>query len=117
MKYKGIYKILQKRKRSVPGFTYDDRSCWGNNDYTAQLTPLWICAEDRATGCRLWITQTSAAALRISYVRIDEIGKRMGHETHIRCKSRTELAIRLERLFAALDEESAESSWKGAKAA
>ena len=42
---------------------------------TARLTPLWICVEDTSIGYRLWITQTSASALHISYVKIDAQGK------------------------------------------
>lgn len=103
MKYKRIYEILRKRKQKVNGFSYDDRSCWGKEDYTARLTPLWICVEDPSIGYRLWITQTSAAALHISYVKTDAQGKRAGMETHIRCRSKTELADRLERLFSVLD--------------
>lgn len=103
MKYKRIYEILRKRKHKVSGFSYDDRSCWDKKDYTACLTPLWICVEDPSIGCRLWITQTSASALHISYVKIDAQGKRASMETHIRCRSKTELADRLERLFSVLD--------------
>ena len=62
MKYKRVYEILRKRKQKVSGFSYDDRSCWDKEDYTARLTPLWICAEDKSIGYRLWITQTSASA-------------------------------------------------------
>lgn len=113
MKYKRIYEILAARKFAVKGFTYDDRSCWSRKDYTARLTPLWICVEDPSIGCRLWITQTSASILHISYVKLDKHGKRMGHERHIRCKSKTELADRLERLFSELDSATVKYGGKG----
>ena len=32
MRYKRIYEILNERKRGVPGFAYDDRSCWKRKD-------------------------------------------------------------------------------------
>ena len=117
MKYKRIYEILRKRKHKVSGFSYDDRSCWDKKDYTARLTPLWICVEDPSIGCRLWITQTSASALHISYVKIDALGKRAGMETHIRCRSKTELADRLERFFSVLDTAARRGGGKGENAA
>ena len=117
MKYKKVYEILNKRRFAMKGFSYDDRSCWRERDYTARLTPLWICAEDRSTGHRLWITQTSATAMHISYVKIDVRGKRMGIESHIRCKSKDELVNRLERLFAAWDKAAEDDGEKGEKAA
>jgi hypothetical protein len=117
MKYKRVYEILRKRKQKVSGFSYVDRSCWGKEDYTARLTPLWICVEDTSIGYRLWITQTSASALHISYVKIDAQGKRDGTEKHIRCRSKIELADRLERLFSVLDAAAAKSGRKRGKAA
>lgn len=117
MKYKKVYEILNKRRFATKGFSYDDRSCWRERGYSARLTPLWICAEDYSIGYRLWITQTSPTAMHISYVKIDMQGKRTGIESHIRCKSKNELANRLERLFAVWDKAAEDDGEKGEKAA
>jgi|GEM_PF-539337 len=117
MKYKRIYEILRKRRQKVDGFSYIDRSCWNRNDYTARLTPLWICMEDKSINYRLWITQTSTSAMHISYVQINGQGERVGKEQHIRCRSKIELADRLERLFSVLDAAAGKGGGKERKAA
>ena len=103
MRYKRIYEILNERKRGVPGFADEDRSGWKRKDCGAWITPLWICAEVRSVGYRVWVTQSSASALHISYVKLDRRGRRADKEQHIRCRSRAELTARLERLFAEWD--------------
>ena len=59
MKYKAIYDVLNERRQTTPGFCYHDRSGWRAypQTYMTMQCPLWIIAEDAATGRRLWITQ------------------------------------------------------------
>ena len=59
MKYKAVYDVLNERRQTTPGFCYHDRSGWRAypQTYMTMQCPLWIIAEDAATGRRLWITQ------------------------------------------------------------
>ena len=59
MKYKAVYDVLNERRQTTPGFCYHDRSGWRaySQTYMTMQCPLWIIAEDAATGRRLWITQ------------------------------------------------------------
>ena len=59
MKYKAVYDVLNERRQTTPGFCYHDRSGWRAypQTYMTMQCPLWITAEDAATGRRLWITQ------------------------------------------------------------
>lgn len=59
MKYKAVYDVLNERRQTTPGFCYHDRSGWRAypQTYMTMQRPLWIIAEDAATGRRLWITQ------------------------------------------------------------
>lgn len=61
MKYKAIYSVLEKRGREVPGFRYDDRSCWrlARLTYIDRLHSLWIIAVDPATGERFGSPMTA----------------------------------------------------------
>ena len=75
MKYKAIYDVLNERRQTTPGFCYHDRSGWRAypQTYMTMQCPLWIIAEDAATGRRLWITQE-------------------GTRYRITCENRTKLA-------------------------
>lgn len=53
--------------------------------------PLWIIAEDAATGRRLWITQ-EGTRFSISIRRMDEQGRNYGPTYRITCENRTKLA-------------------------
>lgn len=73
MKYKAIYDVLNERRQTTPGFCYHDRSGWRAypQTYMTMQCPLWIIAEDAATGRRLWITQ-EGTRFSISIRRMDE---------------------------------------------
>ena len=55
MKYKAVYDVLNERRQTTPGFCYHDRSGWRAypQTYMTMQRPLWIIAEDAATGRRL----------------------------------------------------------------
>ena len=53
--------------------------------------PLWIIAEDAATGRRLWITQ-EGTRFSISIRRMDEQRHNYGPTYRITCENRTKLA-------------------------
>ena len=73
MKYKAVYDVLNERRQTTPGFCYHDRSGWHAYPQTRMTMqcPLWIIAEDAATGRRLWITQ-EGTRFSISIRRMDE---------------------------------------------
>lgn len=73
MKYKAVYDVLNERRQTTPGFCYHDRSGWRAypQTYMTMQCPLWIIAEDAATGRRLWITQ-EVTRFSISIRRMDE---------------------------------------------
>ena len=73
MKYKAVYDVLNERRQTTPGFCYHDRSGWRAypQTYMTMQRPLWIIAEDAATGRRLWITQ-EGTRFSISIRRMDE---------------------------------------------
>ena len=52
MKYKAVYDVLNERRQTTPGFCYHDRSGWRAypQTYMTMQCPLWIIAEDAATG-------------------------------------------------------------------
>ena len=56
-----------------------------------RTAPLWIIAEDAATGRRLWITQ-EGTRFNISIRRMDEQGRNYGPTYRITCENRTKLA-------------------------
>lgn len=59
--------------------------------YMTMQRPLWIIAEDAATGRRLWITQ-EGTRFSISIRRMDEQRNNYGPTYRITCENRTKLA-------------------------
>lgn len=59
MKYQEVYAILNQRRDTVPGFSYQDYSGWRAPEQTpeARQYPLWIVASDNTTNKRFWILQ------------------------------------------------------------
>lgn len=93
MKYKAVYDVLNERRQATPGFCYHDRSGWRAypQTYMTMQYPLWIIAEDAATGRRLWITQ-EGTRFSISIRRMDEQRRNYGSTYRITCENRTKLA-------------------------
>ena len=93
MKYKAVYDVLNERRQATPGFCYHDRSGWRAypQTYMTMQYPLWIIAEDAATGRRLWITQ-EGTRFSISIRRMDEQRRNYGPTYRITCENRTKLA-------------------------
>ena len=93
MKYKAVYDVLNEWRQTIPGFCYHDRSGWRAypQTYMTMQYPLWIIAEDAATGRRLWITQ-EGTRFSISIRRMDEQGRNYGPTYRITCENRTKLA-------------------------
>lgn len=101
MKYRELYSILENRRLSTPGFRYDDRSGWRNfnaSPYINQIRPLWIIVEDSSAGQRIWITQ-DGPDMEITVCEMDAQGRNGKTLQRISCKTKTELAERLRRLF------------------
>ena len=63
----------------------------GVTPYMTMQRPLWIIAEDAATGRRLWITQ-EGTRFSISIRRMDEQRNNYGPTYRITCENRTKLA-------------------------
>ena len=84
MKYKAVYDVLNERRQTTPGFCYHDRSGWRaySQTYMTMQCPLWIIAEDAATGRRF----------SISIRRMDEQRRNYGPTYRITCENRTKLA-------------------------
>jgi len=100
MKYKEIYKALERRWQVSPGFRFVDYSGWRNpSNSNASYRPLWIIVEDKLGKRCIWITQ-SGTAMAINWQRMDENGHGIGESVRIRCKNKTEMAQKLEQLFA-----------------
>lgn len=93
MKYKAVYDVLNERRQTSPGFCYDDRSGWraSPQTYMTMQRPLWIIAEDTATGRRLWITQ-EGTRFGIAIQRMDAQKHNYGPTCHLICENRTKLA-------------------------
>ena len=89
-RYKAVYDVLNERRQTTPGFCYHDRSGWRaySQTYMTMQCPLWIIAEDAATGRRLWITQ-EGTRFSISIRRMDEQGRNYGPTYRITCENRT----------------------------
>lgn len=104
MKYREIYKALERRWRSSPGFRYSDFSGWrqGKQNHITISHPLWIVVEDRAAMLRIWITHTGTV-MSITYVSMDEDGNNLGESHRIHCTNRTHMAQELERLLTGQD--------------
>lgn len=85
--------VLNERRQTTPGFCYHDRSGWRAypQTYMTMQCPLWIIAEDAATGRRLWITQ-EGPRFSISIRRMDEQRHNYGPTYRITCENRTKLA-------------------------
>ena len=92
MKYKAVYDVLNERRQTAPGFCYDDRSGWrAYPHYMTMQRPLWIIAEDPATGRRLWITQ-EGTRFSIAIRKMDKQKHNYGPTYHLTCENRTRLA-------------------------
>ena len=97
MKYRKIYEALERRWQVSPGFRFTDFSGWrkaGGGD-----TPLWIVAEDKLSGQRVWLTQIGGQ-LSIMYKKMDEKGLCCGETRSILCKDQAHMAREIDALFA-----------------
>ncbi|MFR3664404.1 hypothetical protein [Flintibacter sp.] len=97
MKYRKIYEALERRWQVSPGFRFTDFSGWRNSK--GGYTPLWIVAEDKLSGQRVWITQFGRQ-LSITYKNMDEKGVCYGESRRIFCRDQTHMAQELDTLFA-----------------
>lgn len=104
MKYRELYKVLQHRTLHSPGFSYNDRSGWRVNPptYIQLVNPLAVIAVDKVLRYRFWINH-SGRVLSISYCRINQLGANTGNTWNIRCSTKKELAVQLEKLFLELE--------------
>lgn len=104
MKYRKIYKALERRWQASPGFSFSDFSGWRSpmQDHAAAYRPLWIVVEDRATMRRIWLTQMGSK-LEIIYMAMDANGFNQGQSHRIPCSSKGHMAQELDSLFARLD--------------
>lgn len=100
MKYKQVYDLLQERQSTVAGFRYIDRSGWRSpvQDYVTRYRPLWIIAEDPACSRRIWITQ-EGYDMQITVAEMDAQGKNHNSSLRVACRTKTELATGLRKLF------------------
>ena len=104
MKYRELYKVLQHRMLHSPVFSYNDRSGWRVNPptYIQLVNPLDVIAVDKVLRYRFWINH-SGRVLSISYCRINQLGANTGNTWNIRCSTKKELAVQLEKLFLELE--------------
>lgn len=100
----GIYKALEHRWQTSPGFRFSDFSGWRNyrQDYASAYRPLWIVIEERATMRRIWVTQVGDE-MEITYMAMDNKGFNQGQPYRIHCPGTAQMARELENLFARLD--------------
>lgn len=97
MKYRKIYEALERRWQVSPGFRFADFSGWRNP--RNKNTPLWIVAEDKLSGQRVWLTQIGGQ-LSIMYKKMDEKSLCYGESRSIPCKDQTHMAQEIDALFA-----------------
>ena len=97
MKYREIYKALERRWKVSPGFRFSDISGWRNP--RANQPPLWIVVEDRLRGLRVWLTQVGRD-LSITYKKMDKQGVCYGESVRIGCTNQKHMAQELDTLFA-----------------
>lgn len=100
MKYREIYKALERRWQVSPGFCFSDFSGWRNprSAYNSHRPPLWIVVVDRVSMQRIWITH-ECGILEVNYTNINEQGHRCGELYRSRFNSQTEAVKALERVF------------------
>lgn len=104
MKYRSLYKLLEHRQNHNPGFRYTDYSTGNSIPHTAAqpIRPLWIIAEDKSTGHRIWITQLRRE-LTLTYAKMDSAGRNPGLACTIRCNTQHQLVAEIKHLFGELD--------------
>ncbi len=100
MKYREIYKALERRWKVSPGFRFSDFSGWRNpkGTYIDRTRLLWIVVEDRVSKQRIWLTH-DAGVLKISCTKIDEHGKNHGKTQHVICSTQADMVREFEKLF------------------
>ena len=100
MKYREIYKALERRWKVSPGFRFSDFSGWRNprGSYIDRTRLLWIVVEDRLSKQRIWLTHDSSV-MEVTYTKFDEQGKNCGKAQHVRCSSQTDMVREFEKLF------------------
>ena len=96
MKYREIYKALERRWKVSPGFRFSDISGWRNP--RANRPVLWIVVEDRLSGLRVWLTQIGRD-LSITYKKMDKQGVCYGESVRIGCTNQEHMAQELDALF------------------
>lgn len=100
MKYRKIYEALERRWQVSPGFRFTDLSGWRNpRGRNAQRHALWIAAEDKLSGQRVWLTQFGGQ-LSITYQMMDENSRCYGEARRILCKDQKHMAQEIDALFA-----------------
>ena len=67
--------------------------------YITRYRPLWIIAEDLACSRRVWITQ-EGCDMQITVAEMNAQGKNHNSSLRVACRTITELAAGLQRLFA-----------------
>lgn len=103
MKYREIYRALERRWQSAPGFRFTDTSGWWNAQKSDEgRPPLRLVLEDRATMRRIWLLEQNGV-LRITYMPMDQQGRSYGESRRIVCQDQTHMAQELERLFMKFD--------------
>lgn len=91
-KYERLYIALRRLAKNVDGFHYIDYSGWRCLEHSSDTLPLWVEAEDSATGSRYLITHQGAVLQLLS---IEPDGSQ--EKTHFRRKE--DLASTLLTLF------------------
>ena len=103
MKYRKIYEALERRWQVSPGFRFTDLSGWRNphNGRNKSHYALWIVAEDKLSGQRVWLVQIGGQ-LSIMYKKMDEKGLCYGPTRSISCKNQAHMAQEIDALFGRL---------------
>lgn len=99
-RFREVYKALERRWQTSPGFSFSDFSGWRNprQDHVTAYRPLWIVIEDRATMQRIWVTQVGSE-MEITYMAMDDKGFNQGQSYRIHCSGIAQMARELESLF------------------
>lgn len=100
MKYREVYKALERRWQVSPGFRFTDMSSWRTPKAANrwQGRHLWLTVEDRVSMQRIWLTHVGDT-MSVSSVKMDAQGHSRGETHRTICTSQAQMVQEFEKLF------------------
>lgn len=100
MKYREVYKAMERRWQVSPGFHFTDLSTWRSPKAVNQWhgRQLWLIIEDRVSMQRIWLTHVGNV-MSVSSVKMDAQGHGCGKTHRTICSSQAQMVQEFEKLF------------------